>query len=85
MSSFSDSLEGRTAIVTGACGGIGRATCERLAAEGVRIVLVDIEEESAQAFAASLGTEVYVAAVDAGACAPFRCARMASHTRCSSF
>ena len=66
MSSLSDSLEGRTAIVTGACGGIGRATCERLAAEGVRIVLVDIEEESAQAFAASLGTEVYVAAVDVG-------------------
>jgi len=36
-------LEGRTAIVTGAAQGIGRAITERLAAEGARVAAVDIE------------------------------------------
>jgi len=36
-------LEGRTAIVTGAARGIGFATAERLAAEGARVLLSDID------------------------------------------
>ena len=32
----------KTVIVTGAAGGIGRATVERLAREGARIVAVDL-------------------------------------------
>jgi NAD(P)-dependent dehydrogenase (short-subunit alcohol dehydrogenase family) len=36
-------LEGKRALVTGAARGIGAATAERLAAEGVRVAAVDIE------------------------------------------
>jgi len=35
-------LEGKIAIVTGAAGGIGRATSLRFAAEGASVVLVDL-------------------------------------------
>jgi 3-oxoacyl-[acyl-carrier protein] reductase len=34
------SLKGKVAIVTGAGGGVGRATTERLAAEGTKVVMV---------------------------------------------
>lgn len=37
-------LEGRTALVTGAANGIGRAITERFVAEGARVVAVDREE-----------------------------------------
>ena len=37
-------LEGRVAVVTGGASGIGRAIAERSAAEGMRVVLADVEE-----------------------------------------
>jgi len=38
-------LDGRVAVVTGAASGIGRALAGRVAAEGMRCVLADVEEE----------------------------------------
>ena len=37
-------LEGRIAIVTGGSSGFGRATAERFAAEGARVVVADLDE-----------------------------------------
>ena len=38
-------IEGRAALVTGAAGGIGRAIVERLAADGAKVVVADLDEE----------------------------------------
>jgi rhamnulose-1-phosphate aldolase/alcohol dehydrogenase len=43
------SLEGRVALITGAAGGIGRATTERLLREGAAAVLLDIDERALDA------------------------------------
>jgi 3-oxoacyl-[acyl-carrier protein] reductase len=49
------SLENRTAIVTGAGRGIGRAVSERLSHAGARVAVVDIDQAVAEATARSIG------------------------------
>lgn len=49
-----DELAGRTAVITGAASGIGRATAEALAAEGMQVVLADIEGDALEATTAEL-------------------------------
>ena len=39
---MSSRLDGKTAFVTGGCGGIGSAICARFAAEGARVVAADL-------------------------------------------
>ena len=45
---------GRSALVTGAAGGLGLAIAQRLAADGCRVALADIDGEGAARAAAEL-------------------------------
>jgi NAD(P)-dependent dehydrogenase (short-subunit alcohol dehydrogenase family) len=56
-------LDGQVAIVTGGAKGIGRAIADRLAADGARIVIADLQgaEEAAGAYAGGVGLAVDVA------------------------
>jgi NAD(P)-dependent dehydrogenase (short-subunit alcohol dehydrogenase family) len=49
-----DHLDGRTAVITGGASGIGLATARLLAAEGMRLVLADIERGPLEQAAAEL-------------------------------
>lgn len=48
-------LVGRTAVITGAGSGIGRATARRLASEGANVVCADVDEGSGKAVAEEVG------------------------------
>lgn len=60
-------LEGKVAVITGAGGGIGRATCLRFAAEGARVVAADVTAEANEETAAAVragGGEAIAVTVD---------------------
>jgi NAD(P)-dependent dehydrogenase (short-subunit alcohol dehydrogenase family) len=48
-------LEGKVAVVTGGCSGIGLATVRRFAEEGAKVVIGDLADEAGEALAAEIG------------------------------
>ena len=50
-------LKGKTVIVTGGAGGIGRAGVELFAAEGAHVIIADVNEKEGKATAAATGAE----------------------------
>lgn len=57
-------LAGRTAVITGAGSGLGRATAVRLAGQGARVALLDMNPEPLEALAAELGEGALAAPTD---------------------
>jgi NAD(P)-dependent dehydrogenase (short-subunit alcohol dehydrogenase family) len=58
---MSAELDGKVALITGGGSGIGRATCQRLAGAGARVLVVDRDEASARAVAAQVGGDAFAA------------------------
>lgn len=57
-------LEGKIAFVTGAGRGVGRAIAERLADEGVRVAVTDLDRDTATATADAVGNGAVAVQVD---------------------
>lgn len=57
-------LQGKTALITGAARGIGRAFAETYVREGARVAVADIDIEGAQETAAALGDRAMAVALD---------------------
>lgn len=48
-------IEGKVAVVTGGCSGIGLATVRRFAQEGAKVVIADLDDARGQELAAEIG------------------------------
>src|SRR3954454_20699876 len=54
MTKVGDRIREKVVVLTGATGGLGRATAERLAGEGAHLVLTDLDESACRALADDL-------------------------------
>lgn len=76
-------FDGKTAAVTGAASGIGRATAEAFAKAGARVLLADINDEAGEAVAGALQAQgcdaeyFHVDITDAGSIDAWRAAALA--------
>ena len=59
--SVASGLEGQGVIVTGAAGGIGRATAEAFATAGARVMAVDLHQAAADEVVEGMDGEGHVA------------------------
>ena len=73
-------FRGKTAIVTGAASGIGRATAEYFHACGAKVVMADINEPGLQATAARIGTSDRLSWVTYDAGLPGGADKVVQHT-----
>lgn len=64
MSAVARRHEGRVALVTGAGSGIGRASAQRLAAEGASVIVTDLDGDAAAETAAPLGDAALAIGLD---------------------
>jgi NAD(P)-dependent dehydrogenase (short-subunit alcohol dehydrogenase family) len=57
-------LDGKVAVITGACSGIGLATVELFIEEGARVLAADVQAEAGQALAARFPGVLHFVACD---------------------
>jgi 3alpha(or 20beta)-hydroxysteroid dehydrogenase len=62
MTTFEDRIRGKVVLLTGATGGLGRAMAARLADEGARLVLTDLDEAACHELARSVASGPHLAA-----------------------
>ena len=59
-------LENKTAVVTGAASGLGKAIVEKFLEEGSKVIIVDINEDAGRALSENLGSRTLAVSADVG-------------------